>query len=276
MRADFVMFILSFLACSASLPLVINMMERAGNTRLNYEGRQIPTSLGLIFILILVPAAFVAVEMGFMTLDDALPPLFLLCAVGMAGLLDDLLGQGDMKAKGFKGHLGALLFEGRLSTGALKAIFTGFSALLLAMIIERTLAGVVLSALIIALATNLINLLDLRPGRAAKAYLAVVILLSLAWGARCFDGPLFYLVPLTGAVLAYIRTDLRARGMMGDTGSNILGGALGYGLAAGTEGAVRAGVLVILLLIQAYAERWSISRAIENNRLLRFLDNLGR
>ncbi|HHV62638.1 MAG TPA: hypothetical protein GXX51_08380 [Firmicutes bacterium] len=274
MSASFIMFILSFLACSLLLPLVVNMMERAGNTRLNYEGRRIPTSLGLVFILILVPVSLVAVETGIMPLEDAMPPLFFLCAVGLVGLLDDLLGQSEVK--GFRGHIGALIFERRLSTGALKAIFTGFSSLLLAMIIEQTFAGVMLSALIIALATNLINLLDLRPGRAAKAYLAGVILLALAWGAGRPGGSLFYLSPLTGIVLAYIRTDLRAKGMMGDTGSNILGGALGYGLAAGTRGIARFGVLAVLLFIQAYAERWSISRAIENNRLLRFLDNLGR
>ena len=124
---------------------------------------------------------------------------------------------------------------------------------------------------LVALAANFLNLLDLRPGRAGKAFL----LLGL---------PLHFLAadpaPPAGAIPGgggYLPWDLRRRAMMGDTGANPLGAALGL-MAAGS---LTLGVKAVLLAAFGWpelllSERISFSELIEGSRILHFLDQLGR
>jgi hypothetical protein len=64
--------------------------------------------------------------------------------------------------------------------------------------------------------------------------------------------------------------------MLGDVGSNVLGGLAGFWLilTLGTEGELVA--LGALMLITLYGEFRSISALVERNGLLRRLDSLGR
>ena len=64
--------------------------------------------------------------------------------------------------------------------------------------------------------------------------------------------------------------------MLGDVGSNVLGGLAGIWLVLtlGTEGELVA--LGMLALITLYGEFRSISALVERNGLLRRLDSLGR
>jgi UDP-N-acetylmuramyl pentapeptide phosphotransferase/UDP-N-acetylglucosamine-1-phosphate transferase len=71
----------------------------------------------------------------------------------------------------------------------------------------------------------MLNLLDLRPGRAIKGFLIFLFLIAIL-GLGDIDWLL--LAPLLGAVLYYLLIDLRAGAMMGDAGSNVLGLTLGY------------------------------------------------
>ena len=123
------------------------------------------------------------------------------------------------------------------------------------------------------LATNLFNLLDLRPGRSVKAF--VLLGLGLAVGERDLD-PLWALGLFAGAVLALGIWDLRERAMLGDTGSNVIGALAGLWLvlALGTTGQLVAAA--VLLAITAYGEFRSLSALIERTPRLRQLDSLGR
>ena len=87
-----------------------------------------------------------------------------------------------------------------------------------------------LAALVMALSVNVTNALDVRPGRALKwALLLMVPVIPGAWGQggwrlswpRCI-----------GAAVVALPFDLRERAMLGDAGSNPLGLAAGAGLAA--------------------------------------------
>ena len=90
--------------------------------------------------------------------------------VAFLGFLDDSLGQGTQAdaPRGWRGHARALR-EGRLSTGAIKAI--GALALAAYVVSGRGLESFeyLADVALLILATNLFNLLDLRPGRAEKA-----------------------------------------------------------------------------------------------------------
>jgi UDP-N-acetylmuramyl pentapeptide phosphotransferase/UDP-N-acetylglucosamine-1-phosphate transferase len=132
---------------------------------------------------------------------------------------------------------------------------------------------VLTAALLIALAANTVNLVDLRPGRAIKVfYLWFFLLLGFFWDKET----LALLAPLAGGLLALAPTDLKARGMLGDTGANLLGAALGMTSVWATAFSIQLAVVVFLLLLHLFTEKYSLTGIIERNRLLSYLDNLGR
>ncbi|RBY78824.1 hypothetical protein DQ238_12130 [Geodermatophilus sp. TF02-6] len=132
-----------------------------------------------------------------------------------------------------------------------------------------TVVDAVLTTGLVAGTANLVNLLDLRPGRAAKA----ATLLAAA-GLR---GPAGTLVagPL-GAGLAVLPADLGERVMLGDCGANAVGALLGLRLAALPGRRARAGLLAGVVALTLASERVSFTRVIEATPGLRGLDRLGR
>lgn len=282
----------AFISCRIVLPRLSRFLLDVGFTRKNYLDEEIPTGAGLIFAL-LTPGWMglgILLRLENFTTKSTVEPsnplnvfLFLFVALGMAliGFVDDVLGGQD--AKGFKGHLSAL-FHGRITSGALKAIFGGIVATVFSIGLLVVNSGtapwyylayeLLINLLLIGLATNLINLLDLRPGRAGKAFLLILVLVFFfAQKPELFA----MAVPLTGILLAYLKADLRAGVMMGDVGSNLLGGVLGVMMAMSlhpTRGKVVA--FFILLGLNILSEFCSFSRLIERNRFLRFFDQLGR
>jgi len=196
---------------------------------------------------------------------------------GAMGLLDDVAGDrswpaakaGAKPAKGFKGHLGALA-EGRVTTGLVKIAGVGAAGVVAGSLLPgRRLLDRALAAGVIAGTANLVNLLDLRPGRALKA--------GLILGAPLAGGPVGGAVagPI-GASAAMLPEDLGERTMLGDAGANALGALLGAALAARTGRAGRLALLAGLAGLTAASERVSFTRVIESTPGLRELDALGR
>ncbi len=248
---------------------LFRMLSEAKAVRKNYLGLDIPVSAGISFpFTLLIVYILLALPQWY----DNSHHLFMLAvlAISFLGFIDDMLGQRD--ALGFKGHFSAL-FKGRLTTGGLKALGGGIIAFLIAFSLSGNWVDIILNTFIVALATNLMNLFDLRPGRAVKAYLIFLLaIVILALGQVDW----LLIAPLTGAVLYYAKDDLRAKIMMGDAGSNVLGLALGYLSIISLSLPVRLGVLIFLLAIHVYTEKYSLTATIENNQLLKRLDNLGR
>ncbi len=92
------------------------------------------------------------------------------------GGYDDIAGSGDRR--GFRGHLGALA-HGEVTTGAVKIGGIGATGVAAAALNGGPAVDVVLNAALIAGSANLLNLFDLRPGRALKVALVTGIPLGI-------------------------------------------------------------------------------------------------
>ena len=64
--------------------------------------------------------------------------------------------------------------------------------------------------------------------------------------------------------------------MMGDAGSNALGFTLGFFTVLYANFIMNLFIFLFLIIIHIIAEKSSITKIIEGNRILRFLDQLGR
>ncbi|MEW5865516.1 MAG: hypothetical protein AB1774_01525 [Bacillota bacterium] len=265
-------FIFSFMLGTAMVRPIREMIRRAGHLRPNYTGRSIPTSSGISLVASATVASVGTLALGLADRTHTVSCLLLVVSAALVGVVDDLVGS--CKSKGITGHIRALVVEGKLTTGTLKAIviLAAAAASVYHAAGGSSPANLAVGSVIIALSANFINLLDLRPARAAKGFLAGVIAL-LAAGS---PDPAVVPIAMAGATLAGLKDELEERSMIGDAGSNPLGAAIGYWVALGTHPAVKAAVLALLLTAHIWAESHSLTRAIERNPILRFLDNLGR
>ena len=274
--------------------------------RTNYRGVRLPTGAGIIFVPSFLMVWIVAqvyyvgnretwsskAVAGHFGLGPGMNVMLVL-VLGMCliGLLDDF--AGDRRTRGFKGHFSEAL-KGRLTTGFLKAVL-GFMVALVALFPQYIFVGRLsfqdygkwlIGAAVIALAANLFNLLDRRPGSALKVFFPVLALcfgLTLRYeavGPRIpYPSLSFYVAPavaFAAVALVLFSGDLREKFMMGDAGSNVIG----------RRDRPRAGVGDQLLVasrgvrspagFEHLSEKFSFSRIIASNRALNWIDSLGR
>lgn len=253
------------------IPLFKNLLVNSNIVKPNYEGDMIPVSMGLVFLPMVVLNGILLVFVTNEIENLLYLFMFLFGTISMffAGILDDIIGNRDVS--GLKGHFKSM-FKGDLTTGGFKALFGGFVGLIISITISKNLGDIVINTLIVALSTNLMNLLDLRPGRAIKGYLLITSIIFLTITGYVKVLPLLILPN----VLAYFNYDLKAKAMMGDAGSNVLGISIGILMIFGYSIKVRLGWLVFLVLIHILTEKYSLTKIIEKNKFLNFIDKLGR
>ncbi|SDC37502.1 Glycosyl transferase family 4 [Paenibacillus sp. UNCCL117] len=254
-------------------------------TAANYRGEQVPTAGGLLLWLLLA-GGFAAGRMTLPAADLARTADFAAAAslVAGAGLLDDLIGQRDIK--GIGGHLREWRRTSILTTGICKLLAAaGGAFLVLLPQADRhmdSLLLVPLQALLIMLSANSVNLLDLRPGRAGKAALLVMTATAVWYAAAGGAGPQANALWLSGLWPVMIGAgillvpDLRRRLMLGDTGANLLGFAAGVAITQTAAIAAQAVICGLLLLLHLYTARRSLTVFIARHRLLHWLDEMGR
>jgi UDP-GlcNAc:undecaprenyl-phosphate/decaprenyl-phosphate GlcNAc-1-phosphate transferase len=243
---------------------------RALPTRPNWLGRELPFPAGIIAAVASVLSLGLLAALQAVAEWELLEPrplgatslAALLLGVALLGLVDDLLSG---ESRGWRGHARAAL-RGDLSTGALKALGTVALA-------AAVLAGGpnwALSVVLVALTTNLFNILDLRPGRSIKVFAVLAVALAAAGEWRrelgVFAGPLL--------VVGF--HDLRMRAMLGDTGSNLVGALAGLWLVLALDQTGEWVALAVVAAVTLYGEVRSITRTIDAVAPLRWLDNLGR
>lgn len=191
------------------------------------------------------------------------------------GVLDDLAGSG--KRRGLAGHLGALA-HGEVTTGSVKLAGLAATGLAGGLLLGGRRSDVLINAGLIAGGANLLNLFDLRPGRAVKvaALSAGLIAAGGAAGGPDRSAGLAAVAAPLGAGLALLPEDLAERAMLGDAGANALGAMLGAAAAGALPRSARAGLLAGIVALTVASEKVSFTTVIERTPALRRLDMLGR
>jgi UDP-GlcNAc:undecaprenyl-phosphate/decaprenyl-phosphate GlcNAc-1-phosphate transferase len=266
-------FVVATVTALVLAPALRASLAEGGFVRENYRGEQLPFPFG-VAVLAAAAVALVPLALVYAATDEALsqdtPSVVLTFVLGVAalGLADDALSGAS---RGWRGH-GAAVMKGSFSTGALKAAGTLGLALWVTSG-ERSFTDQLLATGVLVLATNLFNLLDLRPGRSVKAFVLLGIALMVGEGElHTFESLGLFIGPL----LVVGAFDLREQAMLGDTGSNLTGALAGLWLVLvlGTTGQIVA--LVVLALITAYGEFRSISEFVDRTPGLSHLDSIGR
>lgn len=234
----------------------------------NHRGEPVPRTLGL-----LLGGAGVVSTLLVLGVDRGLHPAGIATAVGAclvlaAGIVDDVVGEGP---RGLRGHLRALQ-RGRVTTGILKAmVLVACSIVVVSQVDGRALVDRLLGVILIAACGNLWNGLDVRPGRAFKAFLPIGVIGMLV-------GPVWIQPGLPGIALASVPLlirDLRERAMLGDGGSNLLGYCAGVALYAALPSWALVLATAAVVAGNLAAETVSLSTLIDRSSLLRAIDRAG-
>ncbi|MGW2394685.1 hypothetical protein ACWCYK_35185 [Streptomyces lydicamycinicus] len=217
--------------------------------RKNYAGRLVNLHAGLATATGTALAAVTAP--GLPARTRAAGALAVLAAGG-CGAYDDVFGASDPR-RGFRAHLSALR-QKEVTSGAVKLFGIGAAGLAAGALLKERPADKVLAGVVIAGSAHLVNLLDVRPGRAAGAVLVVGApgLLRHGPAGTLSAAPM-------GAAAAVLGDDLGERTMIGDAGAHALGAALGLAIVTGNG---RRGLAVHAAgLIAAAAAGDRVSRA---------------
>jgi len=266
----------SFLMAAVVAPPLVRSLRDNDFVRENYRGARAAFPAGIaipvVALLALIPLSLLAELADADVFPDGVRAGFTyVMGVALLGLLDDLVGS-DMPARGWRGHARAAA-RGGLTTGAIKAAGSLGLALFVLYGAGLSTGEYLLEVAVLVVATNLFNLLDLRPGRSAKAL--VLLGAGLLIGSMDAD-PLWVVGIFVGPVLVLLPLDLREVGMLGDTGSNAIGAVAGVWLVLALDHTGQAIALAVMTLVTVYGEFRSIAAVIDRTPGLRHLDSLGR
>jgi UDP-GlcNAc:undecaprenyl-phosphate GlcNAc-1-phosphate transferase len=275
-------FLLALAAAAVLAPALARGLGESGHTRANYRHRALPFPFGVLTLvaalLALIPLTLLSQLTSTRVFHPELVPIAIYALGVLAlGLLDDTLPlrggpSGEPSPRGWRAHAGAAL-RGELTTGAIKAVGSLGLALLAMSYLGLSHGRWLLATGVLVLATNAFNLLDLRPGRATKAF--VLLGAGLAIGSADLR-TLWALGLFVAPALVAGAYDLRERVMLGDTGANLLGALAGLWLVLTLSTAGLLIALGVLAIVTVYGEFRSISAFIERTPGLRQLDSLGR
>lgn len=246
------------------------LVRRAGPRwrKANRRGRIIPVTLGWAFAAGAAGMSVVVVRQieGVGVRDSQAGELLGAAIVFLAGVVDD--GYGGT-VRGLRGHLRALL-DAQVTTGGLKLAAAVLAAAISVAWTPRDHLWANLLALIaIAGCTNVWNGLDVVPGRALKGF-AVVAVVLLVVDLRAF------LLVGAGAAAATLVPDLRERGMLGDSGANLLGFLAGAEIVRRLPEVWLIPAAAIVIALNVLAETVTFTRTIDAIPPLRWFDRLGR
>ncbi|MFF0557123.1 hypothetical protein [Streptomyces sp. NPDC004266] len=177
--------------------------------RTNHAGRPVLLQAG--------PAA--AFGSAAAALPSAPAAALAVAAAAVCGRYDDL--RGDHR-RGFRAHLTALR-DGEVTSGTVKLLGIGAASLVAGVLLKEKPVDRVLAGIVVAGTAHLVNLVDVRPGRAG--------LLVLGLAAPGLLRGTLAAAPM-GAAAALLADDLGEVSMLGDMGAHALGAAVGSAVAA--------------------------------------------
>lgn len=262
---------LLFLAAITWHAAIFRLSPRLGLVKPNFRKTPIMASYGIVSFGYMVAAIVALASAGLVEWRHAMLYLWVMGAMWALGAADDIWGSRDVG--GFLGHFRKLFTQGEVTTGAVKAIGGGVVGIAAGYAIsEGQPVRWALAAVLIPLAANMLNLLDLRPGRAAAVFFAGLVVTYTVTLGR-LQAP-WVVAAIAVVAFAWAAADSRGRAMMGDSGSNSLGAALGVTMALSTGIAFQLAAILCIAALHVFSERHSISDLIERNPILRRLDRL--
>jgi UDP-N-acetylmuramyl pentapeptide phosphotransferase/UDP-N-acetylglucosamine-1-phosphate transferase len=267
--------VVAFVAAAVIVGPALRALAASGLERENYRGARLPLPAGVVVVaaaaLALVPltALHELAAVDVLNVGEMRPVAMYAFGVAFLGLFDDVLAG---EPRGWRGH-GRAVLRGGLSSGALKAGGSLGLAMFALSGEGREPGEYLLAVAVVVLATNLFNLLDLRPGRSFKVF--AVLGAGLTLGTLDL-APLAALGLFVGPLAVVGIHDLRERAMLGDTGSNLVGALAGFWIVLALPVLGQAIALAVMLLVTIYGEFRSITALVDRNPLLRRLDSAGR
>ena len=123
-----ILFFIGFIGTSLIIPLFKNLLVSSNLVRSNYKGENIPVSMGIVFLPMLILNSILLIYLTDENIIYTYMFLFGIMSMFLAGALDDIIGNRDVS--GLKGHFKSL-FKGKLTTGGFKALFGGFVGVLI-------------------------------------------------------------------------------------------------------------------------------------------------
>lgn len=240
-------------------------------TRENFQKKPVFISYGLLAYPACLTGMIVLYAASNTDIHSLLNYAVILSLVWIGGALDDLFGSGN--ARGFRGHIGALVREKRITTGLVKILFGLLAGAAAAYYFNSaSMVKGVVAFLLIPLSANTVNLLDLRPGRAFAAFAVCALVVLIACSFRIYDWNICGIIFAVTCIAYY--WDRKGDAMMGDAWSNVLGAFLGILVIMNMP--LWFGIVCVILNIalQIYSETHSITRLIEKHHFLRIIDSL--
>ncbi|MDR1775386.1 MAG: hypothetical protein LBS17_02860 [Actinomycetes bacterium] len=267
----------------------ITQPKRNSRIITNYAGRQVYGGLGWIWII------WAVLSIGIVILIPSwqtVAPIVLAVGCFVFGHIDDR--RGVRGAGGFHGHMRALL-RGSFTTGLLKLFGIGVLSLGAGFVASQanywtmpattggwawvSVAGwTLIAGAAIALTANFVNLCDLRPVRASKVYV-FLLLIALVIGLCVRDlrtVSLFFFIWFVGPVCATWTYDANEIALLGDAGANPMGAVAGFFLCLLLPWWGLVLYLLVVLALNLCSEKVSYSAVVERTPWLRALDDAGR
>ncbi|KGA97889.1 hypothetical protein AJ85_14765 [Alkalihalobacillus alcalophilus ATCC 27647 = CGMCC 1.3604] len=239
----------------------------AGWTVRNYEGKQVPYSLGVLVVF-----AY-ALVIDYFNLDlmalSTWALIYVLIIWGI-GFIDDLYGQNS--PKGIKGHINYLIKHKKPTTGILKIVGTIAASLYMTIFFEPETTFIMIRYfLLLLLFPHVMNALDTRPLRVWKVSLFFWFVLLLAGFIPSF------LIVIYIVTVFYLLLVLEGHriAMLGDNGATVIGSILALWTITVASPIVQWCILTVLIIVSGIIERISISAVIEKKPLLQWFDRLG-
>lgn len=260
---------------SKTIQRLYHVFQTHGWQRANYEQRTIVHGLGISFLLLLtvyglIYYALVTKLTNPLEAKDAVIFFLLVSVLTFIGWLDDR--YGETAPRGFKGHLTAYFKQGRVTTGLFKALVGLIVSVTVSLLYCTGVMTFVLYTLLLLSSIHFFNLLDVRPGRSIKSFWLLALTLFPFQPAPVFKHIIVPVLIISTCLFLY---DRKRVAMIGDTGSNVLGGIFGYLLLLSTQQVLQLLFLLLFLCLSVLAERYSLSQLIKKNPLLSKFDNWG-
>lgn len=254
-----------FILLPVSLGAVYVLLLKTRHFQENFQGKTVINSFGMFIVIWSSVTICLTHGLPHFKGNHWKSWITLIIGFSVLGLIDDV--WGNSRFKGLGGHLKALFKYGSLTTGLVKAVGGVLLSCWIAFQVVSSLQERLVAVMLISLCSNMLNLLDLRPGRANSMFLLIagaVIVVHNIWPLQIVFLAALVVWPL----------DSRAVVMLGDCGSNMLGAVLGLSLVNVSTFAFQVVTVVILIILHFVLEHTSLTKIIDRSPILKRLDRM--